>query len=73
MYLVKKKYLLIVLGITFCIIIAFAFYSIGKNNGIVFGVNKQNSEQNQQSTQYDLLAKRIFIEDPNDIRVNFSR
>ena len=72
MYLVKKKYLLIVLGITLCIIIAFAFYSIGKNNGIVFGNNKQTSEQNQKANEYNLLAKRIFIDNPNDIRVNFS-
>ncbi|MBP9821182.1 serine hydrolase [Candidatus Saccharibacteria bacterium] len=67
-----KKYLLIALGIALCIIIAFALYSIGKKNGITFGINKQTSEQNQKSNQYDLLAKRIFIEDSNDIRVNFS-
>ena len=71
MYIVKK-YLLIVLGIALCFIMAFALYSIGNINGITFGTNKQTSEQNQKSEQYDLLSKRIFIEDPNDIRVNFS-
>lgn len=71
MYTVKK-YLLIVLGITLCVVIAFGLYSIGKKNGVSFGINKQTTELNNKSDQYNLLAKRIFIENPNDIRVNFS-
>jgi beta-lactamase class A len=67
----KKQVLLLISGIfLLTIIIGFFAYSQGKNNA---NESAKSSIQNHQEAQkYDLLAKRIFLEEPNENQINFS-
>lgn len=65
---VKKQWIWVVLAILVASGVITAFYfglSKGKESGSAI------EKSYAQSTQYPLLAKRIFIENPNDIQVNF--
>lgn len=66
-----KRNILLVLGIvTTLFALGFGAYSLGKNsvNGTALAAEKAE----QQAANYNLLAKRLFTEDPNDSWVNFS-
>lgn len=61
------------LGFGIIIIIIFiGIFFIGQNIGSNKAKSQASSEFNRLSTNYNLLAKRIFIENPAETQVNFS-
>lgn len=63
-----------IFGLAFIVllILCFGFYFLGKSSGQPSSTNNQIVSVSPESNKYSLLAKRIFIENPSDINVNFS-
>lgn len=68
----RKRYLF---GLVLVVIISIAsIFIFGYNRGkaSLEYLAVRQSEQNKQIKQYNLLAKRLFLEDPNDSKINFT-
>lgn len=63
----KKKIVLIVLFVVLAVVVS---YWVGQKTAK--SSSKPSDITSSQSEEYNLLAKRIFLDNPNDIKINFS-
>lgn len=63
----KKKIILIIL---FAVLIVMAVFFIGRQTAKP--ARNSSNETNSQAEEYNFLAKRIFLDNPNDTKINFS-
>lgn len=68
LYGVKKQWIVLLTIVVLFVVIASAFY-VGYSKGKI--ATSSIGRAYQEASKHPLLAKRIFIEDPNDIQVNF--
>lgn len=69
MVMSKKKVLIGAITLVFIVATIGFSYSLGKNSNKNQGQSVANK---QEIEKYNLLAKRIFIDDPNDTQINFT-
>ncbi len=66
----KRKIFIYVSAVAAVVVLCFAVFTIGKNSVNSTAKAAENAEK--QAADYNLLAKRLFTESPNDSWVNFS-
>jgi beta-lactamase class A len=69
---VKKRYLFG--GLAFAIFAVTGMFIVGYNRGeaSLSYLQKEQTKQNSQIQQYNFLAKRLFLDEPNENRINFT-
>lgn len=68
----KKRYFLGLGLVVLISIVSIFIFGYNRGQASLEYLKSKQTEQNQQINQYNLLAKRLFLEEPNNNKINFT-